>query len=254
MRNDLAQMLVERPRLNRRESYRKHRRTKNRDPEVASTQEGMRRIYQDPKNFNEYFAPLLGILRKNAGRPWADVYSDIMSSLSGGGTVVEHVRTHLVRDFVIQDPSWYNGVPCYPPHTWGGRGENPTPLGYLSNVCYVDQSGILRYIQRKKRPRRETSPLFERKPCDSSSAYYKLEGVWYRVWIKRLQTAADGVVERDLIMQENFLPHFNSYRTEWEWGYSVKDRLIAAHGVFGVSYRKKQLNSKQIKQLRLNDR
>jgi len=185
MRKDMAQLLVETPRFNAGELYREHRRRANRNPEEAPAKQGMRRPYVERKHFGEYFAPLVGFLRKNVGRPWDAVFSELSTSLSGGGTVVDHVKTHVLRDFVILNPQWHNGVACYPP----GRGLNfrddPLPISTRNNDgFYVDQRGILRRAKAARRKSRKPSPIGI--TIDEHSAYYKIDAVWYRVWLKSL--------------------------------------------------------------------
>src|SRR5215467_5466782 len=128
MRKDMAQMLVERPRLHRGELYRVHRRRLNRDPDSGGTTQGMRRPYIERKHFNEYFAPIVGFLRKNCGRPWDKVFSELGKSLTGGGTVIQHVKVHVLRDFVTLKPVWYGGVPCYPADRYPDRNGQPQPI------------------------------------------------------------------------------------------------------------------------------
>ena len=52
------------------------------------------------KTLNENLAPLVRFIRKQVGRPWDDVFSEICAHLDTGSTVKMHVRTHL-KDFVM---------------------------------------------------------------------------------------------------------------------------------------------------------
>jgi hypothetical protein len=51
------------------------------------------------KQLNENLAPLARFLRRNVGRPWSAVYSEICAGLSVRSAVQKHVRDHL-KDLV----------------------------------------------------------------------------------------------------------------------------------------------------------
>ena len=73
MRDDMAQVIVERPRL-RGGSTRKGRTT---DWDAMPSREGMRRphvLRGDPKSLNENLSPLRRYLERQVGRPWDKVY------------------------------------------------------------------------------------------------------------------------------------------------------------------------------------
>ena len=258
MRKDLAQLLCETPRFNRRESYHLYRHTKkDYDLESAPCKESIRSPYYDRKEFSEYFPPLEGMLRKNVGRPWNQVYSEVTEALHGGGAVIAHVRLHLLRDFVILQPLWVGGKPHYPYHSFRGlRNGDPVPL---SDVHYVDQMGILLYAEdtyRKSKWRYTPKPTFERVPCDKDSAYYKLEGVWYRVYLKDLPSEKPGSVVYDILLKKSFYVAeystglsrrtWTPQSTVWRWSNDTR-ALSQVHGVPRYAYRKTQLGSREIR-------
>ena len=73
MRDDMAQVIVERPRL-RGGSTRKGR---TGDWDAMPSREGMRRphvLRGDPKPLNENLSPLRRFLERQVGRPWDKVY------------------------------------------------------------------------------------------------------------------------------------------------------------------------------------
>jgi len=183
MRDDLAQLLVETPRHNTGEFYRVHRRKAKQDLDSAPTKQGMRKPYRERKEFGEYFVPLRGLLRKNVGRPWDKVFSELISVLHGGGTVVEHTKQHLLRDFIVLKPHWINNKPHHPP-MWGQGGQGPRPL---NDDYYVDRHGILRHA--KARPQKRPVSVVAHVKIDDSTAFHKIDGLWYRVWTKLLPLA-----------------------------------------------------------------
>lgn len=270
MRKDMAQLLVERPRLyGSGETYRSNRRRLNRDPENAPSKQGYRKPYgYDQKQFNEYFAPIYGFLRKNCGRPWNKVWSELSGSLSGGGTVIDHVKTHVLRDFVILKPVWHEGVPCYPPHTYQGNpgfGKDPVPISARHNRgFYVDRHGLLQRAptRHKRKRKRDPNRTIARIQIDDKTAYYKMAGVWYRIWFKVLGTPnADCVPVYDVLLKKwlkcgSRVPFFRS-EVVWEWyvdGATHARELFDIHGSHHIiAYRKEPLSSRTIRREKLNE-
>lgn len=250
MRNDLAQLLVETPRSNRGELYREHRRKADRNPEDAPTKQGMRRPYFERKQFGEYFAPLKGLLRKNVGRPWSAVFSEITASLRGGGAVIEHTKLHLLRDFVITSPHWVNGKPHWPVHRFGCNG--PTPL---NDDFYVDRFGFLRLAPRVVRRKHNEPASFVR--IDDHAAYHKIDGAWFRVWTRLLPLPGPGNAPvYDLVLKRWVRCHGHSsryYKPEevfcrWQLdGAHDTWQLDRLHGSNRYAYRKEQISKRTIR-------
>lgn len=130
MRDDMARVIVERPRI---PAY-KTRKGRRRNLEDLPSFEGMRRAAElrgDRKEFNENLKPLRRYLEKQVGRPWDKVYSEIAAHLRVDSTVQQHVRDHL-KDFVAVKPR--RGINSW----WGFR----FPLWYQR--LYVDPiTGLL---------------------------------------------------------------------------------------------------------------
>src|ERR1700733_10559155 len=98
MREDMAQVIVERPRI---KPY-NHRKGRSPDLENLPDHEGMRRgraLRGDRKQLNENLAPLRRYLEKQISRPWDKIYSEIAAHLRIDSAVQQHVRDHLC-DFV----------------------------------------------------------------------------------------------------------------------------------------------------------
>jgi hypothetical protein len=254
MRKDMAQLLVEHPRHNAGELYREHRRKANRDPEEAPTKQGMRRPYKERKEFGEYFPPIMGCLRKNVGRPWDKVFSELSASLHGGGAVIDHVKLHVTRDFVTLNPVWQDGVACYPPGFGISFRDDPTPITRRRNDgFYVDQQGILRQApleKSRKRPKTTSTGT----PADGASCYYKMDSVWYRVWFKALPTpGADQNPVFDLVLKDWLrCRHYPGNRysgAEYRWE-AAGDRYGTRRQVF--AHRREQVSSRVIRRERLD--
>jgi hypothetical protein len=102
MRDDMARVIVERPRI----PASKARKGRQRNLDNLPSHEGMRRgaaLRGDRKTLNENLKPLRRYLEKQVGRPWDKVYSEIAAHLRVDSTVQQHVRDHL-KDFVAVKP------------------------------------------------------------------------------------------------------------------------------------------------------
>jgi hypothetical protein len=93
MRSDMHKVIVERPRFGG-HGARKGR--KPRDWEDVPARQGMRRPYGYwGKELNDHLGPLRRFLRKQVGRPWNKIYSEICSGLRAGRPLHDHLRRHV---------------------------------------------------------------------------------------------------------------------------------------------------------------
>jgi len=111
------------------------------------------------KELNENLTPLLNFLKKNIGRKWDDVYSEIKASCPSEGAVNAHIYQHLFQ-FVEKDAVIRNGIPYTPPHRRFSRygGFKDEELYRLTSYrpfvqFYVDEKGILRPAPTRQGPK-----------------------------------------------------------------------------------------------------
>jgi len=101
MRDDMFKVIVERPRWGA--SHAESPKLK-RMPHADTRNIGLKRHAhigaRYTKSLNENLAPLLRYLRRQRGRRWDAVFSEICASLDTGSTVKMHVRQHI-EDFVL---------------------------------------------------------------------------------------------------------------------------------------------------------
>ena len=83
------------------------------------------------KGLNENLAPLARWLRRQVGRPWDKVYSELSAGVSVRSAVQHHVRQHL-PDLVVLHPEEIDGV-LHQLGTW----RAPQPLGRWKEQLYV---------------------------------------------------------------------------------------------------------------------
>jgi hypothetical protein len=186
MRDDMARVIVERPRIPAFNSRKGRRQAWDDLP----GQEGMRRSRAwrgDLKDLNENLTPLRRYLERQAGRPWDKVYAEIAAHLRVDSAVQQHVRDHL-RDFVAVKPrhvtlSWYSRS--------GGR-EHADCL--WRQPLYVDPAtGLLcrtdRLSEEKARQRRTKQRAPEpacRIPIAGDRELRQIRGIWYEVQLAAL--------------------------------------------------------------------
>lgn len=123
MRDDMARVIVERPRTGG-DRGRKGRAVSLKD---LPKSQGMKRrhvLSGDWKMLNENLAPLRRYLERQVGRPWNKVFPEIARHLRVDNTVQQHVRDHL-KDFVAITPrhcnTWCRQHPIASPCLQGGN-------------------------------------------------------------------------------------------------------------------------------------
>lgn len=148
MREDMFEVIVERPRYGHRMGH--WRRARRHDPKVMTdrnpdlllSQIGMRRaarLGRSQKSLNENLAPLRRYLERQVNRPWDKVWSEICANLATASTVQQHVRDH-VEDFVATTTFMRDGT-VWVTNRYGG----PEKLTESTRKLFVDpRSGLLR--------------------------------------------------------------------------------------------------------------
>ena len=154
MREDMYELIIERPRWGSRMGHpRRARRvdakvTAARDPDKLVSKLGMQRGAWNArmsKSLNENLAPLRRYLESQVNRPWDKVWSEISKNLESGNAVQQHVRDH-VEDFVAYKTFIRDGAIYLT-----GRRGGPCRLGDGGYLLYVDpRTGILRKNRRYK--------------------------------------------------------------------------------------------------------
>ena len=179
MREDMARVIVERPRIKPFNC----RKGRHPDWDDMPSHEGMRHAHAlrgDRKELNENLAPLRRYLERQVGRPWDKVYSEIARHLRIDSAVQQHVRDHL-RDFVAIEPRRLH------------RGWRPARAIWWQPL-YVDPvTGLLcrtdRLPEEKARRRAErhrpATPV-ERIELAEDRELRLISGLWYQVQLAPL--------------------------------------------------------------------
>ena len=183
MRKDMDKLLVTTPRvgssMKNREVREARRSAREGDYDNLPRNSSMKpksRRWDDRKQLNEYLTPLVRYLKKNCGRPWDKVYSEICENMDRRGIVQDHIFQHLF-DYVERNPIFKDGKP----HRTGYGGLSRL---YKSDWSfYVDEGGTLRQPKEKRPPWRvEKDNLNIIKTKDSSMFIIRREsdGVWFK--------------------------------------------------------------------------
>jgi hypothetical protein len=230
MRDDMAKVIVERPRLGGGVKYpRGSSWLTGRLPlEDWHRRAGIRRPWRDRKGLNENLAPLRRYLRSQVGRPWDDVYGEVCQRIDRGSAVQLHIWQHLTQ-FVCTNPYVISGDVT---HGWprGGGG------------FYVDpRTGLLRenreYSCRKRRRRRDRAGEDpDRIPVDATREYRRIDGIWYEVRFEPLPPRRDGTYVFDVVLKK-------------AWPDLSGDDVCRCYGRHVYAVGKRQLNTKEIRRL-----
>jgi hypothetical protein len=260
MREDMFELIVERPRYGSRMGHRRRTRRIDpnvdlrRDPDAMPLQIGLKRWTQLGrfKSLNENLAPLRRYLEKQVNRPWNKVWSEICANLSTASTVHQHVRDH-VGDFVTVNTSLKDGV-IYGMTRWGKR----EPLADLNTRLYVDpRTGILRpnkhyrSWQRKHREDRAAAEKHRKtrmREIAPDVQLHKLDdGCWWEVRL--------APIPKRRMKAFGNLPHYNVDGPFTDVVHRAKlstlpiTELYGQYGVYAID--KRQLSRREIDDLEL---
>ncbi len=176
MREDMAQVIVERPRIKPFNSRKGRRQALDDLP----THEGMRRaqaLRGDRKQLNENLAPLRRYLESQVGRPWNKVYAEIAARLRVDNTVQQHVRDHL-RDFVAVTPR--RNISGWRAPIGGGLWWQRLYVDPVTGLlCRTDKLPEER-ARRRARRNKVATPI-ERVPLSEDRELRLIDGLWYEV-------------------------------------------------------------------------
>lgn len=144
MREDMNKVIVERPRIGHRNSYKEVRHSKKFN-EMDLTRESMKKRYDSwdgRKEFNENLNPLWRWLDKQVGRSWNDVYSEIKRTFDCKKTINDHIMLHVNQQvtrstYIDEDGNICDADMTY---SWSHRVDG----------LYVNENGILQKTSKKK--------------------------------------------------------------------------------------------------------
>jgi hypothetical protein len=185
MRSDMHELLVERPRWAHAARYPRafvRNRTGGRRHEDAPAREALSRSRYGDKDLSENFAPLVRFLRRNVGRPWARVHSEMAKVLAPSNAVQRHVLVHL-EDFLATRVYESEGV------LWAARtrrGPEPLLPRTRGDQFFVHpRTTLLCAVPRAARPPQRAgrvTPAHVRE-VSPTCQLRRVRGVWYELTV-----------------------------------------------------------------------
>jgi len=234
MREDMAKVIVERPRFGGGVRFPRTTAAVRDDLPLEESwkRQGMRRPWNwtpSRKMLNENLAPLVRYLRSNVGRPWNKVYSEVCQRINRNSAVQMHVWQHLMWE-VCTDPHLV-------PQMLQGR-VGRWPWSFRQYRFYVDpKTGLLRenpkYRQRFSHEAKPAERL-DRVSIDAGREYRLLEGIWYEIELAPLPVGAQVY---DMAMRQR----------SSEISPEERARFYGGRPVYAV--KKRQLNKREIRNL-----
>lgn len=251
MRSDMAKVVTERP---RRPSWLKYNfegrryRFKNDISEDASTWEGTgkgRKAAGEYKSFDDHIRPLERYVKSNVGRKWDDVFSEIAEHLPANSMAGHHIRNQHVKSMVNLNPQTQNNKYGYFIRSYDApiKGSNTSTFAgwlfveYSNGQFYIDNKGVLCQARkiRYRPPTREVT-----KKIVDDRIYEKLDGFWYEM---QYETHTKQVMD-------SWSNYMMSRQTD---DGRAQPPVIYKTDKYEVLVNKKQLNSKELKNLGLTN-
>jgi hypothetical protein len=178
---------------------------------------GNRKHGYNSKEFSDLIGPVKRWLRKQVGRRWDDIWSEICQQFSGDSVQGSHIRDHFQWEVWTKDSN-------YP----------------FRGGLYVDDEGILQYHQNKARKRYKD---WENKQVKYTPIQCKnIDGVWYECHLRvttQTKMMFSVFTEQCILGTNNKYPH----ERKLYWGRSDV-----------ICYKKRQLNKNEIKKLKLRSK
>ena len=241
MREDMARVLVDRPRrgMRRRMKRRKLHQGQVRRPEETLRREPMSRG-RGTKWLNENLAPLERYLRSQVGRPWDKVYSEICEGLRPTSAVQQHVRDHLA-DFVVVK-TWHEDGEIVGQLRWGSP-VILTRSEYGPKFYVAPRTGLLLERRRVRRRRRELPDPSVR--WDGPwRQLRRIDSVWYALRLSPIPIdPGERAWTRDRLLGRSLEDLLRTPRTD-----GPLSRAYGRDGVFAAE--KRQLSKRELRRLR----
>lgn len=178
MRQDMAHVIVERPRFgsslpSRKKGYRKFVQSSFPD-ELPRREPMLGRWHGRQRHLNEHLGPMRRFLRSNVGRPWNHIHRELCEHVSFDNAVQKHVLAHIF-DYVHEHVEIV-GDQLFTRGNW--RSRWPLPPGRMY-VC--PNSGLLKVVP-QPRSRRPRAVFYDRE----QRMFRLRDGVWWEVRLREI--------------------------------------------------------------------
>jgi len=272
MRKDMSKKIVESPCHGGGKEATKRDRARLRDSSIESLEDSPKResirrkhrAWWSGKDLVKNLNPLFRYLNKQKNRPWDDVYSEIRQEIKMDSKANDYIL-NAISFIVEQKVIMKDGVPYYSnPSFWRLADRENLPIVSYSNgsynQMYVDpDTGILKMApQREERAKRKRDSDILYDDNDNLIQYHRIKGIWYEIKFREME-------DKDI---RNRNPETQEMLPEWNWRVTCSDILDPDqsyskshlyspyirewerhYGSRIVPINKRQMNSKEIKQL-----
>lgn len=266
MRDDLTKVLCEQPRPRSWDKYRNYRNLDKFERQYddafddddgepfagvgSGYRESMKyRFGYNAKSFGEHLSPLYGLIRKNVGRKWDKVYSELKKNFDARSAAGNHIFQHLYdqlanpsETFIGDDGKVWIGPRRY----FGAQALRDSYYEF-----YVDpRDGILkrnlkrktyRQVYRQRQLEAERKAAKTKRVVDKTTELHFINGVWFEVKYQVFEGA------RRQVKVEHSYSKMTYYRTETEYPlmYDVLEKRFVQKSRVAVS--KRTINHRDLK-------
>lgn len=240
MRQDMAKVIVERPRWFRRGVVNKPigRQKRQELSDEAPKRQGMKHGWMNHKELNEHLQPLRRYLYSQVGRAWNDVHRDMCRRIKPSNAVQSHLLDH-VRQYVVVNAIWIDGEP----HDLKGR-KLPNVNSEALFIVHPE-TGILEALPKLKKYRHVPPPSrYEQVPVSTTRKLVKVHGIWWEVDFQKVSVCRKiGMYSScytDLLLSKDpkYAKSFGEV-SYWE--------LLSEWGAGMVAVSRRQLNKNEIR-------
>lgn len=187
MRSDMAKVVTERPRRGHGNKSMKTSKTLSKDEivdyaedldDAGPTRHKVSRRGQygwDAKEFSDLLGPLRGFLRKQVGRPWNKVHSELCKHLDRRSVSGSHIWDHVNSE--VEQHGYLEGklVMALPRYSWRPR--------RVEGLYVHPISGLLQWAPKQRyRYRPRVDPTLRK--LDDQTELRQMDGIWYKLSYK----------------------------------------------------------------------
>ncbi len=186
MRSDMAKVVTERPRSGSaaRSAKTGHRLSWNEVEQAIMTDDAgpsrhpvsRRRQYDDPKSFTDVLGPLRGYLRKQVGRPWNDVFSELSRTLDRRSITGLHIWDHVQWEVTLHAHIAADGTVWTKRRYWSEMYQLDRDDLYVHPVDGLLKAATKNASRRYRYRKPKTTKIDLAPDCWLD----QVEGIWYR--------------------------------------------------------------------------
>lgn len=221
MRKDMNKLLCEQERRRSWDKYHNYRNV-NRDDVVEisdddlelaavgttnARRESMKARYDygyNRRDFSENLNPLYGFVRKNAGRRWDDVYSELCQAFDMRSVINQHILIHLFQYVEKETRIGDDGNVCYLHIGYSSDSEwEPIYKSYseyyvhpITNILTQNDRKTRRQEWKETKERKKAEELKVKRVINNTLELHKINNCWFEVKFETI----DGTQEEKEIM------------------------------------------------------